>query len=76
MTMTQEETKMARPVNYDEKINKLKEKLEKLQAKTKQVKEELATLEAEKKQNRVAELDNYLEANNLSLDDLFNLIKK
>lgn len=67
---------MARPVNYDEKINKLKEKLEKLQAKTKEVKEELTTLEAEKKQARVAELDNYLEANNLSLDDLFNLIKK
>lgn len=67
---------MARPVNYDEKINKLKEKLEKLQAKTKEVKEELATLEAEKKQARVAELDNYLEANSLSLDDLFDLIKK
>lgn len=67
---------MARPTNYDEKINKLKEKLEKLQVKTKEVKEELAKLEAEKKQNRVAELDNYLEANNLSLDDLFDLIKK
>lgn len=67
---------MARPVNYDEKINKLKEKLEKLQAKTKEVKEELATLEAEKKQARVAELDNYLEANSLSLDDLVDLIKK
>lgn len=67
---------MARHTNYDEKINKLKEKLEKLQAKTKEVKEELATLEAEKKKNRVAELDSYLEANNLSLDDLFDLIKK
>ena len=67
---------MARPVNYDEKINKLKEKLEKLQAKTKEVKEELATLEAEKKQARVAELDNYLEANSLSLDDLVDLIKE
>ena len=67
---------MARHTNYDEKINKLKKKLEKLQAKTKEVKEELATLEAEKKKNRVAELDSYLEANNLSLDDLFNLIKK
>jgi len=67
---------MARHTNYDEKINKLKEKLEKLQTKTKEVKEELATLEAEKKKNRVAELDSYLEANNLSLDDLFDLIKK
>ena len=67
---------MARPVNYDEKINKLKEKLEKLQAKTKEVKEELSKLEVEKKQARVAELDNYLEANSLSLDDLFDLIKK
>ena len=67
---------MARKTNYDEKINKLKEKLEKLQTKTKEVKEELATLEAEKKKNRVAELDSYLEANNLSLDDLFDLIKK
>ncbi len=67
---------MARHTNYDDKINKLKEKLEKLQAKTKEVKEELATLEAEKKQARVAELDNYLEANNLSLQDLFDLIKK
>ena len=67
---------MARPVNYDEKINKLKEKLEKLQAKTKEVKEELATLEAEKKQARIAELDSYLETNNLSLEELFDLIKK
>ena len=67
---------MARKTNYDEKINKLKEKLEKLQIKTKEVKEELAKLEAEKKQNRVAELDSNLEANNLSFDDLFNLIKK
>ena len=67
---------MARPVNYDEKINKLKEKLEKLQAKTKEVKGELSKLETEKKQNRIAELDNYLEANNLSLQDLFDLIKK
>ena len=67
---------MARHTNYDEKINKLKEKLEKLQAKTKEVKEELAALEAEKKQARVAELDSYLEANNLSLEDLFDLIKK
>lgn len=67
---------MARPVNYDEKINKLKEKLEKLQAKTKEVKEELSKLEVEKKQARVAELDNYLEANSLSIQDLFDLIKK
>lgn len=67
---------MARPVNYDEKINKLKEKLEKLQAKTKEVKEELSKLEVEKKQNRIAELDNYLEANSLSIQDLVDLIKK
>ena len=66
---------MARKANYDEKIAALEAKIEKKQAEIKSLKVTLSDLKAKKADDDYKELTEYMQANNLTAQEVLASIK-
>ena len=66
---------MARKANYDEKIAALEAKFEKKQAEIKSLKATLSDLKAKKADDDYKELTEYMQANNLTAQEVLASIK-
>lgn len=67
---------MARTTNYEAKIATLTEKIEKKTAELKKLKEELSEIQAKKAKEGYKVLFDYMQANNISADDVLGAIKE
>lgn len=67
---------MARTANYDAKIAALTEKVEKKTAELKKLKDELAEVQAKKAKEDYQVLFDYMQANNISAEDVLGAIKE
>lgn len=67
---------MARTANYEAKIATLTEKVEKKTAELKKLKEELSEIQAKKAKEDYKVLFDYMQANNISANDVLGAIKK
>lgn len=67
---------MARTANYEAKIATLTEKIEKKTAELKKLKEELSEIQAKKAKEDYKVLFDYMQANNISADDVLGAIKE
>lgn len=67
---------MARTANYEAKIATLTEKIEKKTAELKKLKEELSEIQAKKAKEDYKVLFDYMQANNISADDVLGVIKE
>lgn len=67
---------MARTANYEAKIATLTEKVEKKTAELKKLKEELSKIQAKKAKKDYKVLFDYMQANNISADDVLGVIKE
>lgn len=67
---------MARTANYDAKIATLTEKVEKKTAELKKLKEELSEIQAKKAKEDYKVLFDYMQANNISANDVLGAIKE
>lgn len=67
---------MARTANYEAKIATLTEKVEKKTAELKKLKEELSEIQAKKAKEDYKVLFDYMQANNISADDVLGAIKE
>ena len=66
---------MARKANYDEKIAAIEAKIEKKQAEIKSLKATLGELKAKKAEDDYKELTEYMQANNLTAQEVLASIK-
>jgi len=66
---------MARKANYDDKITAIEAKIEKKQAELKSLKAALSELKAKKAEDDYKELTEYMQANNLSAQEVLASIK-
>jgi uncharacterized membrane protein YgaE (UPF0421/DUF939 family) len=66
---------MARKANYDVKIEALQAKIEKKQNEIKALKEELMIAKSKKSQGSYKELIAYMEAQNMSAEDVLAMIQ-
>ena len=66
---------MARKTNYSEKISALEEKIEKKQGEIKALKAKLSELKAQKAKYDYQELTEYMQANNLTAEEVLACIK-
>lgn len=69
------ETEMARKANYEEKIADLEAKIEKKQAELKNLKATLSDLKAKKADDDYKELTEYMQANNLTAEEVLASLK-
>lgn len=67
---------MARTANYEAKIATLTEKVEKKTAELKKLKEELSEIQAKKAKEDYKVLFDYMQANNISANDVLGAIKE
>lgn len=67
---------MARTANYDAKIATLTEKVEKKTAELKKLKEELSEIQSKKAKEDYKVLFDYMQANNISANDVLGAIKE
>lgn len=67
---------MARTANYEAKIATLTEKIEKKTAELKKLKEELSEIQAKKAKEDYKVLFDYMQANNISANDVLGAIKE
>ena len=67
---------MAKPANYDAKINILNEKIEKKSAAIKQLKAELQEIKAKQEAERMKELVAFMEESDMSASRALELIQK
>lgn len=67
---------MARTANYEAKIATLTEKIEKKTAELKKLKEELSEIQAKKAKEDYKVLFDYMQANNISANDVLGVIKE
>lgn len=67
---------MARTANYEAKIATLTEKVEKKTAELKKLKEELSEIQAKKAKKDYKVLFDYMQANNISANDVLGAIKE
>lgn len=67
---------MARTTNYEAKIATLTEKIEKKTAELKKLKEELSEIQAKKAKEDYKVLFDYMQANNISANDVLGAIKE
>lgn len=67
---------MARTANYEAKIATLTEKIEKKAAELKKLKEELSEIQAKKAKEDYKVLFDYMQANNISANDVLGAIKE
>lgn len=67
---------MARAANYEAKIATLTEKVEKKTAELKKLKEELSEIQSKKAKEDYKVLFDYMQANNISANDVLGAIKE
>ena len=67
---------MARTTNYEAKIATLTEKIEKKTAELKKLKEKLSEIQAKKAKEDYKVLFDYMQANNISANDVLGAIKE
>ena len=67
---------MARVANYEAKIATLTEKIEKKEAELKKLKEELASVKTKKAEEDYKVLFDYMQANNITADEVLGAIKE
>ena len=67
---------MARSTNYEAKIATLTEKVEKKTAELKKLKEELSEIQSKKAKEDYKVLFDYMQANNISANDVLGAIKE
>ena len=66
---------MARKANYEEKINAIEKKIEKKHNEIKALKTQLSELKAKKAEGDYKELTEYMQANNLTAEEVLASIK-
>lgn len=66
---------MARKANYEEKISAIEAKIEKKQNEIKALKSQLGELKAKKAEDDYKELTEYMQANDLTAEDVLASIK-
>ena len=66
---------MARKANYEEKINAIEAKIEKKHNEIKALKSQLSELKAKKAEDDYKELAEYMQANNLTAEEVLASIK-